>query len=404
MKFFKNLLVAFAFISVFCGCRKGKIVSSVEKENLFELNYGTFEDELNVFNMSSAGNINTSISMQDGFFYILNGESKKIMEMNSYGDLLALYYNPQENPRPSFSENASDINSTRTAVPYSFNEVSKIAVDSRKYLYAVDKLPLNRQETDPKTNQVLSQIIVRFDDSKKYMNYIGQQGPGGTPFPYIKNIFTTDKNELVVLCTTSSGAVVYWFSMNGFLMYTIPIEKENVPNPFAEEKAETFFSLENIVPDYKDRKLYLKVDYFTSYIDESSRVQSGVEYITTLIHPFDVENNLYDFPITVPPYDEPISEGFSKETFEIPYDFLGITDSGWLYFIVSTDDGFSLQMVQSNGQRILKRKISLDRESCLYYSFNLSREGIISALIVKKEKAYVCWWRIDSLIQAVIKN
>ena len=170
------------------------------------------------------------------------------------------------------------------------------------------------------------------------------------------------------------------------------------------KKLKTFFSLENIVPDYKDRKLYLKVDYFTSYIDESSRVQSGVEYITTLIHPFDVENNLYDFPITVPPYDEPISEGFSKETFEIPYDFLGITDSGWLYFIVSTDDGFSLQMVQSNGQRILKRKISLDRESCLYYSFNLSREGIISALIVKKEKAYVCWWRIDSLIQAVIKN
>ena len=160
MKFFKNLLVAFAFISVFCGCRKGKIVSSVEKENLFELNYGTFEDELNVFNMSSAGNINTSISMQDGFFYILNGESKKIMEMNSYGDLLALYYNPQENPRPSFSENASDINSTRTAVPYSFNEVSKIAVDSRKYLYAVDKLPLNRQETDPKTNQVFGGILL----------------------------------------------------------------------------------------------------------------------------------------------------------------------------------------------------------------------------------------------------
>ena len=84
MKFFKNLLVAFAFISVFCGCRKGKIVSSVEKENLFELNYGTFEDELNVFNMSSAGNINTSISMQDGFFYILNGESKKIKDLANF--------------------------------------------------------------------------------------------------------------------------------------------------------------------------------------------------------------------------------------------------------------------------------------------------------------------------------
>ena len=93
MKFFKNLLVAFAFISVFCGCRKGKIVSSVEKENLFELNYGTFEDELNVFNMSSAGNINTSISMQDGFFYILNLESNKIIDMNIYRVLFDSYNN-----------------------------------------------------------------------------------------------------------------------------------------------------------------------------------------------------------------------------------------------------------------------------------------------------------------------
>ncbi|MGN0730071.1 LIC_12708 family protein [Treponema sp.] len=404
MKLVKKILFSVVIAAVFLGCRKGRVVSSVEKENIFNLNYGTFEDELNVFNLGSAGNISISIAMRDGFFYILNGESNKIMEMNSYGDLLSLYYNPQKNPFPSFAESGTDVNSTRVAVPYAFNEISKIAVDSRKYLYAVDKLPFARQETDSKTSQVLSQVIVRFDGAKKYMNYIGQQGPGGTPFPYIKDIFTTDRNELVVLCTTSSGSVVYWFSMDGFLMYTIPIEKENVPNPFADEKTETFFSVENIVPDYRERKLYLKVDYFSSYIDESSRVQSGVEYVTTLIHTFDVENNQYDFPITIPPYDEPVSEGFSKENYEIPYDFLGITDSGWLYFIVSTENGFSLQMVQENGQRILKRKISLDRESCLYYSFNLSREGIISAIVVENEKASVCWWRIDSLIQAVIKN
>ncbi|MBP3367112.1 MAG: hypothetical protein J6K96_09060 [Treponema sp.] len=396
-------LLLFAAVSFF-GCRKSRVVSSVEKEVLFSLNYGSFEDELNVFSLSNAVAVRTAVSMHDGFFYILNGEAGKIMEMNSYGDLLALYYNEETNPRPSFYGPSDPVNSTRAAVAYAFNEPSAIAADSRKYLYAVDRLPLERQETDAKTGQVLSQIIVRFDEKKQYMNYIGQQGPGGTPFPHIKNIFTTDRNELVVLCSAASGVVVYWFSADGFLLYSIPIENENIPNPFAQEKSGSFFSLENVVPDYNERKLYLKVDYFSSYVDESSRVQSGIEYAATLVHPFDVERNSYDFPITIPAYEERLSEGFSKEQFDIPYDFLGVTDSGWLYFIVATEEGFSLQMVMSDGQRILRRKIDVSRKDSLYCTLSLSREGIISALIVQKESASVCWWRLDSLLQAVIKS
>ena len=33
--------------------------------------------------------------MQDGFFYISNGLSGKVMEFNSYGDILNLYYNEE---------------------------------------------------------------------------------------------------------------------------------------------------------------------------------------------------------------------------------------------------------------------------------------------------------------------
>lgn len=404
MKCFKCAALLFCAAAFFFGCKKSRIVSSVEKETLFDLNYGNFEDELNVFSLSNAAAVRTALSMRDGFFYILNGESRKIMEMNSYGDLLALYYNEEINPRPSFYDSSGSLNSTRAAVAYAFNEPSAIAVDSRKYLYAVDTLPLERQETDVRTNQSLSQIIVRFDEKKQYMNYIGQQGPGGTPFSHIKNIFTTERNELVVLCNAASGVIVYWFSADGFLLYSIPIEQESIPNPFAQEKNSVFFSLENVVPDHAARKLYLKTDYFSSYVDESSRVQSGIEYMATLVHPFDVEHNSYEFPVTIPPYEEQLSEGFSKEKFEIPYDFLGITDSGWLYFIVATEEGYSLQMVLSAGQRILRRKIAVSRKDSLYSTFSLSREGIISALIVRREKASVCWWRLDSLLQAVIKN
>lgn len=401
MKLFAKLMLPSIFMLFFISCGRNRIVSSVEKENLFSLNYGNFEDEIDLFNFAHSGEINTSLCMCDGFFYIMNGESKKIMEMNSYGDLLTLYYNNEFNPVPSFINTSSAVNSTRNAVAYPFNDISSIAVDSRKYLYVVERLPLERQENDSKSKMSLSQVILRFDDNKKFINYIGQQGPGGTPFPYVKNIYTTDRNELVVLCSTIDGMIVYWYSEDGFLLYTIPVEKQNVPNPFAEENSDYFYSLDNIVPDYRNRILYLKVDYFSSYIDESSRVQSGIEYVTTLIHPFKVEENSYDYPITIPPYGDEVSEGFSRENFDIPYDFLGVTDSGWLYFIIGTQDGFTVQMVQSDGQRILKRNISLNREENLYFSFNLSREGIISVLLVEKEKAKIAWWRADSLIQTV---
>ena len=162
------------------------------------------------------------------------------MEMNSYGDLLTLYYNNETNPVPSFAGNSEASNSTRNAVAYPFNEITDIAVDARKYLYVVERLPLERQENDSKAKLALSQVVLRFDENKKFINYIGQQGPGGTPFSYVKKIYTTDKNELVVVCTTPTGMTVYWYSDDGFLLYTIPVEKQNIPNPYIEESNDYF--------------------------------------------------------------------------------------------------------------------------------------------------------------------
>ena len=409
---FKNpiaLKTLFAFTLAACAllpsCKKDRASSQVEMETLFDLGYGNFEDELNAFEIPSAGRIKISLEMRDGFFYILNGEAKKIMELNSYGDLIALYYNESDNPRPSFAPlELATANSTKTAVPYAFNEAVAIALDSRKYLYVADSLPQSRHEVDPETNQVMSEIVVRFDGDKHFLNYIGRQGSGGSPFPYIRDIFTTERDELVVLCSTATGFFVYWFSPEGYLLYSIPIENSSVPNPFIAEKGETFSSLETVIPDLKERKLYLKVDYFASYIDESSRVQSGVEYFSTLVHPFDIEQRTFQSAIDVPPYEEVSSDRFSNETYQIPYGFLGVTETGWLCFIVSTQGGFRIQLVQEDGQRILKRDIQMNRAEIFFCDFDLSKEGIVSALIVRKEKASVCWWRLDSLLQALIKD
>ena len=49
--------------------------------------------EINVMDLNSIGDVRFGIAMRDGFFYLVDGDSKKTMELNSYGDLLSLFYN-----------------------------------------------------------------------------------------------------------------------------------------------------------------------------------------------------------------------------------------------------------------------------------------------------------------------
>lgn len=385
------------------GCNRARVASRLEEDEVFSLQYGNFEDELNLFDFSAIGTIETSLFMRDGFFYIANGSAKKVMEMNSYGDLLTVFYNEEVNPLPDFareSEATGGRSFNRKAISYPFNRISSLAADSRAYLYVVDSLS---KDADGQ-NAFLSQVVLRFNGNGDFVDYVGQEGINGTPFPYIRNIYVTNNNELVVVCTATDGVWVYWFSSQGYLLYTIPIQKRNVPDPYSESKEDSWLEIENVIPDYTEKKLYVKADYFSAYMDDASRVQSGINYDSTMLYTLNVETGLYEKPLSIPPYSERSRQDFSNDYVELPYDFLGVTETGWFFFIISTDFGFAIQMVQGNGQRVLTRQLSVDRQKNLYYTFTVSNAGILSALLVQGDKAVVDWWRTDTLIQAVIKN
>lgn len=397
-----------AFCAVFLffsGCSKSNQVHAVSENSLFTLGYGNFEDELNLFDLARTGSVRTYMTMRDGFFYIANGEAKKILELNSYGDLLSLYYNDEVLKDVAFAGKDS-LNSTKKAISYPFNTLGPIAVDSRKYLYAVDTLPAERHEKDSSARLLLSFVVLRFDSTGKFIDYLGQQGPGGTPFPFVKNIYTTQENELVVVCTTNEGLTAYWFGTNGFLLYTIPVTQSTVPKIQREEsnEAPAYISIENIVPDSRERKLYVKVDYYATSLDSALKVQSGIDYYTTLLCPLNVETGLYDEPLEIPSYEYSVTENITKEIYNLPFDFLGVTDNGWFFFIVPSEEGFIVQMVQPDGQRIVKRALSVDHSKILYYTLSLSGNGIISALFVKNENAEALWWRTDSLLASFINQ
>ena len=401
----KKILVLQFTALVFLSCSKSNQVHSVSENALFTLGYGNFEDELNLFDLAGTGSVRTYMTMRDGFFYIANGASKKILELNSYGDLLSLYYNDEILRDVAFAGKDS-INSTKKAVPYPFSTLGPVAVDSRKYIYVVDTLPVERQERDAGSRLLLSFVVLRFDSNGKFIDYLGQQGPGGTPFPYVKNIYTSQENELVVICTTNDGLVAYWFSTSGFLLYTVPITKSTVPrlNLGDDSDVPAYISLENIVPDCAERRLYVKVDYYVASLDPQLKVQSGVDYYTTLLCPLDVTTGRYGNPLEIPAYEYSVTENLTKEVYNLPFDFLGVTENGWFFFIVPNEEGFIVQMVQPDGQRIVKRSLSVEHSKILYYTLSLSGNGIISALFVKSERAEAVWWRTDSLLASFINQ
>ena len=78
-------LAIFSSLLIF-SCKKNASVASVKRQELFSLKYGSFEEQLNMAGgLNATGAVNTAIAMRDGFFYVSNGESKKILELNSYG-------------------------------------------------------------------------------------------------------------------------------------------------------------------------------------------------------------------------------------------------------------------------------------------------------------------------------
>ena len=402
----KSLLAAgLIFTGIFfTSCVKTESVQSISETELFSLPYGNFEEQLSVTDLNDVGDVRFGIAMQDGFFYIVNGESKKILELNSYGDLLTLFYNEDSQTARLLENSNRPDKSIHHEISYPFDYPGMVAVDSNKNVYTVCTIPWNRQERSDDGSMLYSQTVLRFARDGSSVDYIGQQGPGGTPFPFIKNIYTTSKNELVVVATSTEGAIVYWFESDGFLKYMIPVTKRDAPTGDNDVTTDIFLNIQNVVPDPVSYKLYVQIDYYSSYVDEESKVQSGINYIQTLLYPLNIETGIYEEPVSVPPYEESVVSDYSKLTYRIPYDFLGVTKSGWKFFIVKTEDGFNIEMIQSESQRILRRHFNALHSNIVYDTMCLSQDGILTALYLEKEKARVVWYRTDNLIDAILKN
>jgi hypothetical protein len=386
-----------AAIAAFClaGCARGTAPELIA-EPLFSLELGRLEDQVDLFQTAgSPMKSRTRIAMRDGLFYVANGSAHKIMVFSSYGDLLFLLYDPQVNPKPTLASAPKEPGtvSTRGAVEYPFRDLGEIAVSSEKILYVEDAAPAGRVVKDPVAG-TLGRIVLRFDRRGTPLAPLGQEGPNGTPFPYIAALHVTDGDELVVVCRLAAAWQVFWFSREGVLLRQVEIDRAHLP-PIDESGLTA--SLVNIVPDLDEPVLYLLLYYYPSSTDKASTA------VSARVHPLNLLTRRYgdaiDLPVN-PARKEKV--GFTtQEIVRPPYDLLGAGSNGHLYLLGYSDSNlYNLVILGQDGKARGRAYVVIEDSELSYRDTHLSPTGIIYGLLCGPAKADVSWWRSDRLLKA----
>jgi hypothetical protein len=309
-----------------------------------------------------------------------------------------MIYNEEQNPpplilRPSGGEQGVV---TRWAFSYPLREPGAIAVDSRKHIYVEDRYSREQTVFDAENKAILDRMVLHFDTDGRFVNYLGQEGVGGTPFPNIIGIYTSVNDEVAVFCRLPTGWNIYWFDPLGTLLYLIPLKNDAIPIPQDRDLVVPFMNGLCASPD--KRQLYLKVDYYRDTYDESTNTRSGNEPDSSVVWVMDVETGAYTKTVEVPFYEATLTENNRTVTENMFYSMLGVIKNNKIFLYFPVEGGYSILILSSESQEQRRGFIQVANEELQYNTFNLSVEGIVSALLATDWEVRMVWWRTDELI------
>ncbi|MDR1894991.1 MAG: hypothetical protein LBQ61_09965 [Spirochaetales bacterium] len=377
------------------GCAKAAPV--LEKQTLFYLSYGKMEDQLDAYHEEGRQSLfKDRLLMRDGLFYLSNSASSKIMIFNSYGDIINLYFNREVNPDPVLLRAASG-GATRRLYEYPFRDLGEIALSPDKLLLADDRVAEDRMEYDPQLGAMFNRIVLQFDGEGNFIDYLGQEGPGGTPFPYIDKLRVTGEKELVVFTKNPSGWKVFWFSPQGKPLYTAEIANENLPVSSDRVRDYGFAVLETLDSSLSSGRLYLKIDSYLDYDKIPNTDRRGIEFFSSQLWTLDAPEGRYLSGVEIPGYAVSDPQGTGGEA-ALVYEFIGTAKEDYCFFIcLAGGNRYNLMVMDALGRVLIRRDISLGEGKLMFKEFQVSSGGILSALIGWEDRAEVAWWRVDEL-------
>jgi hypothetical protein len=390
-------LLLMAVFLLFLACRASG-VKSIEREDIFSLDFGPMEDQIAMYSFGGEGpGLRTSFTMRDGLFYIVDGTGGKIVRYNSYGDLLFMIYNEETNPAPislkTKVEEGAQV--TRWAYSYPLRQPGEITVDSGKHIFVEDRLPPERYGFDQESKALLDRVILHFDADGRFIEYLGQEGIGGSPFPRITGMYTSINDELAVVCRIPTGWNIYWFN-SGNLLYLVQLKSSDIPAP--SDWPQLISSVDAVMAAPDGRELFIKVDYYRNTLDESTNTRTGTEPYGSVIWTLNVEDGRYISSVKLPFFETTVTENRQSENVRLLYSLLGVLKNGKVLLYSPNEEGYSVVFFNTNSQERQRAFIKVDSSALQFNVFNLSAEGLLSAMLVNDFKVTMAWWRTDKFI------
>lgn len=394
-RFFLFSLLVWGLPFFFSGCGLNRQV--YEKETLFELEIGKMEKQLDLMLAPDPTRfVRDNYVNLNGLFYIANSRINKVMVFTSYGDLLSLYYDPLENPRPVTltSSEESGVVSNLNAYPHEFENIGLVTVDSRKMLMVDEQVDRGRAEVDRESGIPLDRVIRRFNAYGEAVDYLGQEGVGGTPFPYIHSLHISKGDRFTVVCRNLGSWEVYSYEPSGQLIQSLEFDEERLPSATKERTA----ALENIYVDHDNSRLYLKINFYEKRFGKDDGPMGVTHFKETSVWVYDLTQRRFTLHFDLPKKE--VQDEFSRQNREILYDLIGIDRNGNLFFIAPHDNQFYEILILSRQGRVIKRiRLGVDETEIYFNQFYVSPEGIVSGLFTYSDKVELAWWRTDSIVR-----
>ena len=399
-----SMALAFFIVFLLAACSERDTISTLQREQLFSLGYGVLEDQVNLFSIDGkAPALKTRLAMRDGIFFVSNGNASKIMAFSSFGDLLMMIYDPESNPEPVILKPAVQgvQPQGRVARAYPLNAPGYIAVDSRRTIFVEDRVPETRFMYDAELNASLEYVVLRFSRDGEFLDYLGQEGVGGTPFPLITGIYITNADECVVVTMSGEGWSVFWFDQSGYLVSNVMVRRTALPMP---ANVEGFIaSFDGIRPSPDGLGLMVKIDYFQEIIDQETRTKAGIEFVNSLVWRMNHLNGEYIETYELLPFESMFALRGGNDAIPRSWDFGGAA-AGNLFLSAVDEDGQTYYALYDLATRSLRRfALGIEPDELRYATFTLAPEGILSALLGSRYEAKMVWWRFDRLTGGVAR-
>lgn len=394
------LLIAILFM---VSCRES--IGSIEETELFKLEYGFYDNQLPLF-MIDASNMEAHMAMRDGIFYITAANTGKLMILSSYGELLQLVYNEEKNPKPTLltiTENTDNSKGLQGRIAYSYPFIApkKIAIDSKQNIYIEDSIPNERVRIDPETGIVLQSVIQKISLNKGYVDYIGQEGIGGTPFSYIENIFCTNSNELVVITQSENGYIIYYFDSMGKLITSLEVTKTNLPLPVGNERLIPI--LDTVYPELDGTSLFVKIDYFENIVNKETQTVISMNFIYSIIWKVDRNSGKMIENYKIEPFISQSENNKTTQTHKRSWSLAGYARKHLFLYGISDKGDTMYALYNCDSKHLSMYTVKIDNSKLQYADFNISNDGIVSALLCGEKDISVVWWRFDKLLEGIPK-